>query len=326
MEATPVETVTLGRTDVRVPRLGIGTWAWGDKAFWGYGVRYGPRDVVDAFGACVQAGATFFDTAEVYGHGESEKILGWMCRRSGTPTVVATKFGLLPGRDGARSLRTALTYSLRRLGLPRVDLYQIHWPDTSMATVASLMDALADVVAEGLVRAVGVSNYSAAELREAHAALARRGIPLATQQVEYSLVHRAPETDGVLDACTELGVSLLAYSPLGQGILAGTYHPGNVPDGPRKEKAMFEPDALRAARPVVDTLTQIGAAHGGHSPVQMALAWLMARPGVIPVVGVRNEQQAYDSLGVLQCSLTYEDLAVLDRVTQRWRGEGEGTR
>src|SRR5262249_21775881 len=154
--------------------LAVGTWAWGERRYWRYEEDHGARDVVDAFAASADAGLDLFDTAEVYGDGESEKILGWLVKKRGGRLLVATKFGLLPGRD-ARTLPRALDASLRRLGVSRVDLYQIHWPDRTMASIDVLMGHLADAALAGKVRAVGVSNFSADELREAHASLARRG-------------------------------------------------------------------------------------------------------------------------------------------------------
>ena len=308
----------IGRTDLEVAPLAVGTWAWGERRFWGYERDFGPRDVVDAFSTSVDAGLDLYDTAEVYGDGESERILGWMANKRGAPLLVATKFGLLPGRD-ARTLPRALDASLRRLGLPRVDLYQIHWPDQAAAPIPALMDALADAVARGKARAVGVSNYSASEMREAHAALARRGVPLASNQVRYSLIHRAPEADGVLDACRELGVTLLASSPLGQGILTGKYAPGRPPAGPRAGHAEFAAENLAAAAEVVGLLREIGAAHGGAPPEQAALAWLMARPGVVPIAGAKTGEQARINAGALGLALAPGEVEALDRASERWR-------
>jgi aryl-alcohol dehydrogenase-like predicted oxidoreductase len=314
----PRPRVRIGRTDLEVAPLAAGTWAWGDRRFWGYHQDFGPRDVVDAFSASVDAGVDLHDTAEVYGDGESERILGWMVNKRGAPQLVATKFGLLPGRD-ARTLPRALDASLRRLGLARVDLYQVHWPDQSMAPIPALMDALADAVAAGKTRAVGVSNYSASEMREAHAALARRGVPLASNQVHYSLLHRTPEADGVLDACRELGVTLLAYSPLEQGILTGKYAPGRLPAGPRAGHAEFAAENLAAAAGVVGLLREIGAAHGGALPEQAALAWLMSKPGVLPIAGAKTGEQARINAGALALVLAPGEVEALDRASERWR-------
>jgi aryl-alcohol dehydrogenase-like predicted oxidoreductase len=316
-EAAPVP---LGATDLRVAPIAVGTWAWGERRYWGYEERFGPRDVVDAFVASADAGLDLFDTAEVYGDGESEKILGWMLKKRGGPLLVATKFGLLPGRD-ARTLPRALDASLRRLGLPRVDLYQIHWPDRTQASIASLCDALAAAVSSGKARAVGVSNFTTSELHEAHAALARHGVPLATTQVRYSLLHRAPEVDGVLDACRSLGVTLLAYSPLAQGILTGKYTPDHLPPGPRAGHPEFSAAELAAAAPLLGLLSEIGAAHAGARPEQVALAWLVAR-GVVPIAGAKTGEEARINAGATKLALAADEIAALDRASERWRRAG----
>jgi aryl-alcohol dehydrogenase-like predicted oxidoreductase len=297
----------------------VGTWAWGDEPYWSYRKDHGPSDVVDAFVTSVDAGLTLFDTAEVYGHGESEKILGWLAQRQGAPLCLATKFALLrPRIGGARSLRSALENSLRRLRVPRIDLYQIHWPDTEMASVEALMEAMADAVQAGKVTAVGVSNFSASEMRRAQEALARRGIPLASNQVHYSLLHRAPEADGVLETCRELGVTLLAYSPLEQGLLTGKYGPDNLPSGPRGHLPAFSPENLAAARPLLGLLRDLGAAHGGRPPEQIALRWLMQQEGVLPLAGAKTGAQAERNAGALDFELTDEEMAALSRESRPW--------
>ncbi len=313
------ERVKIGQTELSVAPIGVGTWAWGERKFWGYEQDYGPREVVDAFGESVAAGMDFFDTAEVYGHGESEKILGYMARKHGGRLVLASKFALLHGRDGVRALPGALDRSLRRMGLPRLDLYQIHWADTAMASIPSLMDAMASAVDAGKIGAVGVSNFSATEMREAHAALARRGLPLAVNQVHYSLLYRAPEVDGVLDACRELGVTLLAYSPLEQGLLSGKYGPDHAPSGPRAAQPSFRRENLVAAQTIVATLREIGEAHGGARPEQVALAWLRSRPGVLPIPGAKNGEQARINAGALSLRLSDDEVERLDRAAETWK-------
>src|SRR5262249_10230243 len=148
------------------------------------------------------------------------------------------------------------------LGVARIDLYQLHWADIEEAPIAAAMEVFADAVDAGQIGAVGISNFRAAEMREAHAALARRGIPLATNQVHYSLLHRAPEVDGVLDTCRELGVTLLAYSPLEQGLLTGKYSLDARPPAPRAQADWFNAANVAAAQPVIITLREIAGAHG----------------------------------------------------------------
>jgi len=309
--------VRIGATDLVVAPIAVGAWAWGERRYWGYGDRFGPKEVVDAFVASADAGVELFDTAEVYGDGESEKILGWMAQKRGGPIAVATKFGLLPGRD-ARFIPRALDTSLKRLRLSRVDLYQIHWPDRTMASIDALMGGLAAAVTDGKARAVGVSNFNASEMRDAHAALARHGVPLASNQVRYSLLDRAPEADGVLDACRALGVTLLAYSPLAQGILTGKYAPGRAPAGPRAGHPEFADAELAEAAPLVGLLGEIGAAHAGARPEQVALAWLLAK-GVVPIAGAKTGEEARINAGAMALALAPGEVEALDRASERWR-------
>jgi aryl-alcohol dehydrogenase-like predicted oxidoreductase len=308
--------VRLGASDLEVPCIAAGTWAFGDQRMFRYGIDVTPSDVVDTFVESVSRGLTFFDTAEVYGNGESEKILGFLAQKHGRPLTLATKFALLPGRDGARAIRAALDGSLRRLRVRSVELYQVHWPDRTMATVDELMDAMADLVAEGKVRAVGVSNFGAEETRRAADSLAKRGIPLASNQVRYNLLHRAPEDDGVLQACRDVGATLLAYSPLEQGVLTGKYDATRLPLGGRSRQPWFSPEHLDRAAPLVARMREMGEAHGGVGPSVVALAWLLSRPGVIPVAGATRPLQAEENARALDVVLGDDELAELDALSR----------
>lgn len=307
------ETVLLGKTDVRVPPLGLGTWQWGDSMFWGYGKGYAEGEIRAAFEASLAAGITFFDTAEVYGRGRSERFLGRFIAGRRDGLVIATKFMPLPWRLGKGQLLAALRKSLERLELRQVDLYQIHWPFPPRP-VEFWADALADAVQAGLVRAVGVSNYSADQMRRAHAVLAKRGLPLASNQVEYSLLHRGPERTGVLSACRELGVTLIAYSPLAQGLLTGKYTPENPPPGFRGRR--YRGERLARIQPLIGRLREIGAAHGGKSPNQVALNWLICQ-GAIPIPGAKNARQAQENAGALGWRLTESEMAELAEISER---------
>jgi aryl-alcohol dehydrogenase-like predicted oxidoreductase len=311
VQQTP-PTIAIGRTDLRVVPLGVGTWQWGDR-YWRFGGEYAQSDVEEAYHVSREAGIDFFDTAEIYGRGKSESILGALVGRDPGPVVVATKFAPLPTRWTSRQVAQALDASLKRLGMPRVDLYQIHWPYTLMR-IDMLMNALADQVEAGKVRAVGVSNYSARQMGQAHAVLSRRGISLASNQVHYSLLHRAPEQSGVLTACRQLDVRLIAYSPLEQGILTGKYHHGTrPPGGTRGVRGAYRPSALRASLPLIQLLEKIGAAHGGKAPSQVALNWLM-RCGALPIPGAKTAAQATANAAALGWDLTDEEFAQLDKL------------
>jgi aryl-alcohol dehydrogenase-like predicted oxidoreductase len=310
--------VRLGQSPIEVVPLGVGCWAWGDREYWRYEEEHGPRDVVAAFDACLAAGLDLFDTAEAYGWGKSEQLLGALVRRSPRPVVVATKYAPLAGRGGAAAITKGLAGSLKRLRLPRIDLYQLHWADAQEVPIPAAMAAFAEAVRGGRVAAVGVSNFRAGELREAHAVLARHGVPLATNQVRYSLLHRAPEVDGVLDACRELDVTLLAYSPLEQGLLTGKYDAAARPRGPRGEAPWFAADNVAAAAPVIGALHAIGEGHG-VAPAAVALAWLLAQPGVVPLAGAKTGEQAARNAGALAVRLSAAELAALDAASRPWR-------
>ena len=181
------------------------------------------------------------------------------------------------------------------------------------------MDQLADAVEAGKIKAVGVSNYSAEQMREAHAALARRGIPLASNQVEYSLLHRQPEMDGVLDACRELGITLIAYSPLAWRHLTGKYSAQNRPGGFfRRILPNFNRKTLDAIQPVIELLREIGERYS-KTPSQVALRWLIENPIVLPIPGAKNGKQAMDNAGALTFSLTAEEVEALSQATLAWR-------
>ena len=196
-------------------------------------------------------------------------------------------------------------------------LYQHHFP-SSLVSIPKLMDLMADAIEAGKIKAVGVSNYSAEQMRIAHAALARRGIPLASNQVQYSLLHRQPEVNGVLDACRELGVTLIAYQPLASGALSGKYVAGTRPTGFRRFMKYFRGKGLEAVAPVVALLREIGGRYS-KIPAQVALRWLIENESVLPIPGAKNGQQAADNAGALSFCLTPTEIEALNQATMAWR-------
>ena len=315
------ETTTLGRSEVRVPRLGLGVMTWGEAsglqrimpAKSAYG---GPKaaDEQAAFDVSMAAEVNFFDTAAMYSGGGSERRLGELTQQKSV--VIATKFPPSPfGR--ADDLPAALEASLGNLRRTSIDLYQHHFP-SSRIDIPKLMGLMADAVEAGKIRAVGVSNYSAAQMRSAHDALAKRGIPLASNQVQYSLLYRQPEVDGVLNACRELGVTLIAYQPLASGALTGKYLSGPRPIGLRRFRSPFRKADLDALRPVLALLREIGERYG-KTPGQVALRWLLEQEGIVPIPGAKTADQAAHNAGALSFRLTPTEIAELGQATTAWR-------
>ena len=274
-------TTKLGSTGITVSRIGTGTNRW----------AYGENDepVYEAYRTLLDGGINFFDTAEIYTGGRSERLLGESHRRDGRTAVLASKYRPSEDRSTGKAFTEALDATLSRLGVKTLDLYYVHMPPTKGST-GDLMDYMAEAFESGKIRAVGVSNFSAEQMRRAAAQLEKHGIPLAANQVEYSLSNREPEKDGVLEACRELRVSLVAYRPLSRGTLASQTGGSHVDE------------ALRV----------IADRHGG-TPSQVALAWLLQRDDlVIPIPGATKREHALQNADALNLTLRDDEWADLD--------------
>jgi len=316
----------LGRSPIHVSAIGLGCWQFSEGA--GLAGRYWPALSVETETAIVAAslagGVTWFDTAEMYGGGRSEAALAralLACGQTPGDVVVATKWW--PALRTAASIGTTVHERLARLAPFGIDLHQVHQP-IAFATVAAQMRAMADLVDAGTVRTVGVSNFSARRMRAAHRALAQRGIALVSNQVRFSLLCRRPETNGVLAAAQDLGVTIIAYSPLAQGILSGKFHedPGLIRarTGPRKWLPDFRRAGLGRSRPLVDALRAIATAHAA-TPSQVALSWLVSFFGgtVVAIPGATSVAQARENAGAMGVALDAADLARLDLLSRRYR-------
>lgn len=313
------QTANLGQTGIAVSALGIGTWAWGDKFFWNYGKEYGASQVEAAFKAAVEAGITFFDTAEVYGLGESERLLGKFTQQTDIPIDIASKFAPVPWRFGANAVHNGITESLNRLKTDKITLYQVHWPFTFLISQETLMNALGEEVKSGRIGSVGVSNYSAEQMRQASQILAKKEVPLAVNQVQYSLLYRKIETKAILATAKELGVTILAYSPLAQGLLTGKYSPEsqNLPDGARKVDSRFKKEGLEKIAPILRVMQELGEKYQ-KTPAQVALNWLIAQGDVIPIPGAKTAAQARENAGALGWSLEAQEVTQLEQMSRPW--------
>jgi aryl-alcohol dehydrogenase-like predicted oxidoreductase len=292
--------------------MGLGAWQWGDRVTWQFGQNYNEEDVRNAFNISMDEGIQLVDTAEIYGSGASERLLGRFIQSTEKPVLIATKYFPYPWRLFNASIPKALRNSLERIGVESVDLYQIHWP-TPLMSVDRLMDGMIECVKDGLTRTVGVSNFDQSRMLTAYSALARQNIPLAANQVHYSLLNRTVEKNGLLARCKELGVRLIAYSPLEQGLLTGKYDLNNRPPGTR---AGMLSGLLPKIDELIKLMTTIGQDHGGKSNAQVALNWVICK-GTLPIPGAKNARQAQENAGALGWKLTNDEVAKLDEVSDQ---------
>jgi aryl-alcohol dehydrogenase-like predicted oxidoreductase len=293
--------------------IGLGAWAWGDRIVWNYGRGYTDVDIEAGFKVSLENGVNFVDTAEIYGNGRSERLLGQFIKNSDQPVLVATKFFPLPWRWTSGSVTRALSASLERLGIEQVDLYQTHWP-SPIVPIETYMEGMASAYRLGLTRAVGVSNYNKHQMQRAYTVLSKYDIPLASNQVEYHLLDRSVEKNGLLARCQELGIRLIAYSPLAMGLLSGKYSPETPPSGMRAAKYGA---LLKGIQPLLRLMTEIGQDLGSKSPAQIALNWCICK-GVLPIPGAKNFAQAQMNAGAIGWRLTPEQVAALDAASDRF--------
>lgn len=290
--------------------MGLGAWQWGDRVIWQYGYGYSDEEIREAFQASLEEGIRFIDTAEVYGSGRSERLLGQFLKETDQAVLVATKFFPLPWRFGKGALPRALKGSLARLDVESVDLYQIHSP-TPFMSIDNMMDGLAECVKSGMTRTVGVSNFSQSQMLAAYSALARNDMALASNQLHFSLLNRAVEKNGTLARCKELGIRLIAYSPLEMGLLAGKYSIDSPPPGSR---GRMYAGLLSRIGPLLKLMTEIGQDRGGKSNTQVALNWVICK-GALPIPGAKHAAQTRENAGGLGWKLTDEEVAKLDEAS-----------
>jgi aryl-alcohol dehydrogenase-like predicted oxidoreductase len=292
--------------------MGLGAWQWGDRIVWQYGHGYGEDQVHEAFQVSIDEGIRFIDTAELYGNGLSERLLGRFLKETDQPVLIATKLVPWPWRFTKAAVPRALNGSLGRLNVESVDLYQVHFP-LPLMNFDAIMEGLAECVKSGLTRTVGVSNFGQSRMVAAYSSLAQHGVALASNQVPYSLLNRTVEKDGTLARCKDLGIRLISYSPIEKGLLAGKYSVENPPPGSR---ARTYAKLLPKLPSLLKLMTIIGQDHGGKSNAQVALNWTICK-GTLPIPGAKNADQALENAGALGWRLTDEEVAKLDEASDK---------
>jgi aryl-alcohol dehydrogenase-like predicted oxidoreductase len=285
-----------------VSRVGLGTWQFGSRE-WGYGDSYADRAAVDIVRRARELGITLFDTAEIYGFGRSERILGDALGHERAEVVVASK--VFPVAPFPPVVRRRWSGSARRLGLSRIPLYQVHQPNPVVPD-SVIMPAFRRLLSEGGIGAAGVSNYSLARWKAADAAL---GAPVVANQVQFSLAHAGPLDDQVPFAERENRM-VVAYSPLAQGLLGGRYSVDRRPGGVRAVNPLFGTENLRRVTPLLDLLREVADAHDAK-PAQVALAWLIALPRVVVIPGASSVAQLESNAAAAAIPLADDEHAAL---------------
>lgn len=310
------------KPELFLPQMGCGTWAWGNQLLWGYNESMDDQ-LQTVFNLCVSNGITLFDTGDSYGtgrlQGRSELLLGQFSRAyqgvNQDHICIATKLAAYPWRWTRQSMIQACQASARRLG-KNVDLVQMHWSTANYAPwqEEGLLDGLADLYEQGLVQGVGLSNYGTKRLQHVHQKFAARGVPIKTLQVQYSLLSTYPVTElGLKEVCDQLGIQLIAYSPLALGILTGKYSE-NIPY-PKGIRGLLFRQLLPGARSLLDCLRAVAASRN-KTMSQVAINWCICK-GTIPIPGAKSVTQAQDNIGALGWQLDAGEVAELDQAAAR---------
>lgn len=317
-----IEYRNLGKSNLKISPIGLGCWQFSQRnglvgKFW---PAMDEAEIKQIVKVCLKGGINWFDTAEVYGWGESEKALDRSLKEAGElgeNALIATKWW--PMLRPASSISNSIQDRINCLGGRTIHLYQIHQP-YSLSSIQSQMREMVKLVKEGKIVTVGVSNFSEKQMREAHKALAAEGIPLVSNQVKYSLLDRRIENNGVLEAAKELGITIIAYSPLEQGILTGKFHhnPTLVRDtkGPRRYMSSFRSQGLKRTREFIQLLEEIADKHQ-CTVSQVALNWLIHAHGetVVAIPGASKVSQAKDNVGVLYFRLENSEIEEINQAS-----------
>jgi aryl-alcohol dehydrogenase-like predicted oxidoreductase len=294
----------------RVSRIGLGTWQFGSRE-WGYGDDYASGAARDIVQRALDLGVTLFDTAEVYGMGKSERILGEALGDKRADVAVASK--IFPIAPFPAVVKQRALASARRLQLDRIPLYQVHQPNPIVPD-SVIMPGMRSLLDEGRIGAAGVSNYSLARWKKADAALGR---PVISNQVEFSLAHPQPLDDLVPFAERENRI-VIAYSPLAQGLLGGKYGLDNRPGGVRAVNRLFGTENLRRVEPLLQTLRDV-ATEVDAKPAQVALAWLISLPGVVAIPGASSVDQLEFNVAAADVELSPDSRNALTEAARAFR-------
>ncbi len=299
----------------KISAIGLGTWQFGSRE-WGYGREYADKTAITLVHRALELGLNLIDTAEFYGFGKSEAVVGSAIAGLRDQVYVATKlFPIFPVSSMVLSRAKA---SATRLQVDSIDLYQLHWPNPAIP-IAETAKGLKGLLDSGLVADVGVSNFSLKQWRRAEAAL---GQPIISNQVHFSLLTREPELE-LLPFAQANNRVIIAYSPLEQGVLSGKYGSANRPKGMRSTRKFFYPANLDRVRPLLDKMAQIAKSHSATSS-QIALAWLIAKPNVVAIPGAATVAQLESNVASAEIDLSSAEIEILNEVSSQFDPIGPG--
>ncbi|MEI7661519.1 MAG: aldo/keto reductase [Bacteroidota bacterium] len=313
---------TLGKSDLRVTPIGLGCWQFSKRGnlagkFW---PSLDDELIGEVVRVSLEGGINWFDTAEIYGRGASEKILAKSLAANGKKpgeAIIATKWW--PMFRTASNIEKTIEERLGCLYPYPIDLYQVHQP-WGLSSEVKEMEAMAELVRAGNIKYVGVSNFPAKMMRSAWETLQKSGINLVSNQVQYSLLHRNIESDGILETAKELGISIIAFSPLAQGLVTGKFHDNpellkNI--GFRRYLSRFKAEGMEKSRPVAEMVKRLALKYQ-VTPSQVALNWLITFNGetVVAIPGATRVQHAAENTGAMKFRMEQDDLKLLDEVSR----------
>lgn len=308
----------LGKTHIEITPIGLGGWQFsGNIASAGYWASLKKVDIDGIVKSALDSSITWFDTAEIYGFGRSERALSHALVAAGKNNggiVIATKW--FPALRWANSITKTIDKRLKCLDPFGIDLYQIHNP-MSFSSIEDQMDAMADLLERSKIKAIGISNFSEIQMRRAHKRLSQRGFPLASTQMKYNLLDRSIEKNGVLSAAKELGITVIAYSPLQMGLLSGKFHrrPELIASLPRRRRNILR-SMIERSRPLLVELENIALIHN-VTPSQVALSWLVNFHGesVVAIPGATEQEQAVENAAAMSLDLSKSELDEIDKLS-----------
>lgn len=287
----------LGRSDLVVSAIGLGAWQWGSGTYWGYGRRYGKDEVAGIWNRSTEQGINFIDTAELYGLGMSERMIGEIVPKD-EGTIIATKYW--PFKPSSDCVFRSVEKSLRRLKVDSIDLYQVHYPNPTNS-LKKLMRNLERLVKGGKIRYIGLSNFGAKGVEKVQSALS--SCDVVSNQIHYNLLARKPESNGTIEYCRKNNIAIIAWSPLEQGLLTGKYRPGVKAGGIRRFRPAFSKRNLRRLKPFLDELEVVSLVHS-KTQAQSALNWLLREDNVVAIPGAISPEQVEDNCGAVGWALT----------------------